>query len=105
LPAALITGLSCPTAGDCWAGGMVGAGSGGSDGSGGPIDVTLGPGAAGIVESSSDGGQTWQSQQLPQGVLTVLDITCPSDTSCYALALQTPSSGSPASVVLLTNGS
>jgi photosystem II stability/assembly factor-like uncharacterized protein len=104
-PAALITSLSCPTARACWAAGMVRAGSGGSDGSGRPIDVTFGPGAAGIVESSSDGGQTWQSQQLPQGVLMVLDITCPSDTSCYALALQTTSSGSPASFVLLANGS
>jgi hypothetical protein len=105
LPAALITGLSCPTAGACWAVGMVRAASGGSDGSGGPIDVTLGRGAAGIVESTSDGGQTWQSQQLPQGVLMVLDITCPSDTSCYALALQKASSGSSASFVLLANGS
>jgi hypothetical protein len=107
LPAALITGLSCPTAGACWAAGMVRAGSGGSDGSRemADIDVTLGPGAAGIVESSSDSGQTWQSQQLPQGVLMVLDITCPSDTSCYALAIQTASPGSPASFVLLANGS
>jgi hypothetical protein len=94
-PAALVTGLSCPAAGACMAAGMVRAASGGSDD----------PGAAGIVESSSDGGQTWQSQQLPQGVLVVLDITCPSDTSCYALALQAPSSGSPASVVLLANAS
>jgi photosystem II stability/assembly factor-like uncharacterized protein len=115
LPAALITGLSCSTAGACWAAGMVRAGSGGSvvlvppervpDGSGGPIDVTLGPGAAGIVESSSDSGQTWHSQQLPQGVLMVMDISCPSDTSCYALAIQTASPGSPASFVLLANGS
>ena len=46
-------------------------------------------------------GQTWQVQQLPRGVLVVLDITCPNDTSCYAVAIQTPPSGSPASFVLL----
>jgi photosystem II stability/assembly factor-like uncharacterized protein len=105
LPAAFVTGLSCPTAAECWAAGMVRVGSGGSDGSGGPIAVKLGPGAEGIVASSSDDGQTWQVQQLPQGVLVVLDITCPSDTSCYAVAIQTSTtSGAPASFVLLAYG-
>ena len=103
LPAAMVTGLSCPAASECWAGGMTRA-SGGSGGSG-PIAVKLGPGAQGIVASTADGAQTWQTQQLPQGVLIVLDIACPSDTSCYALALQSPSSGSPASFVLLAYGS
>lgn len=103
LPAAMVTGLSCPAASECWAGGITCA-SGGSGGSG-PIAVKLGPGAQGIVASTADGAQTWQTQQLPQGVLIVLDIACPSDTSCYALALQSPSSGSPASFVLLAYGS
>ena len=96
LPAAFVTGLSCPTAAECWAAGMMRVGSGGSDGSGGPIAVKLGPGAGGIVASSSDDGQTWQVQQLPHGVLVVFDITCPSDTSCYALAIQaSTTSGAP----------
>ena len=106
LPAAFVTGLSCPATAECWAAGMVRVGSGGSDGSGGPIAVKLGPGAEGIVASSSDDGQTWQVQQLPRGVLVVLDITCPSDTSCYAAAIQTSTtSGAPASFVLLAYGS
>jgi photosystem II stability/assembly factor-like uncharacterized protein len=103
LPDALVTGLSCPTASECWAAGITRA-SGASGGSG-PIAVHLGGDAQGIVASTSDGGQTWQSQQLPQGVLIVLDMSCPSDTNCYALALQTASSGSPASFVLLAYGS
>lgn len=105
LPAAFVTGLSCPTAAECWAAGMVRVGSGGSDDSGGPIAVTLGPGVGGMVASSSDSGQTWQVQQLPQGVLMVRDITCPSDTSCYALAIQASTTfGAPASYVLLAYG-
>jgi hypothetical protein len=78
--------------------------SGGSAGSG-PVAVKLGPGAQGVVASTADGGQSWQSQQLPQGVLAVFDIACPSDTNCYALAVQSPPSGSKAAFVLLAYGS
>ena len=102
LPAAMVTGLSCPAASDCWAAGIAGA-SGGSGGSG-PIAVKLGPGAEGIMASTSDGGQTWQGQQLPQGVLMVVDISCPSETNCYALADQSQSPGS-SRFVLLAYGS
>jgi photosystem II stability/assembly factor-like uncharacterized protein len=103
LPAAFVTGVSCPTASDCWAAGMEGAASGGSGGSG-AITVTLGPGAEGIVASTADGGQTWQDQQLPPGILFVLDITCPSATNCDALAIQRQSPGS-SRFVLLAYGS
>jgi len=102
LPAAMVNGLSCPTTSECWAAGLTRA-SGGSVDSG-PIAVKLGPGAQGIVASTSDGGQTWQGQQLPQGVLMVLDISCPSDTNCYALAIQEPTPGS-SLFVLLAYGS
>ncbi len=103
LPAAFVTGVSCPTASVCWAGGLNRA-SGGSAGSG-PIAIKLGPDAEGVVASTADGGQTWQSAQLPEGVLAVLDITCPSGTNCYALAIQSPSPGAQASFVLLAYGS
>lgn len=99
LPAAFVTAVSCPTASACWAGGIARA-SGGRDGSG-LIAIKLGPGAEGIVASTTDGGQSWQSQQLPQGVLLVLDVSCPSDSTCYALAAQSGPKGSPASFVLL----
>jgi photosystem II stability/assembly factor-like uncharacterized protein len=107
LPAAMVTGLSCPSTSQCWASGIEGA-SGGSGGSG-TIAVKLVPEAAGIVASTADGGQSWQSQQLPPGVLIVLDISCPSATSCYALALQNGPTGAkghvPGSFVLLAYGS
>jgi photosystem II stability/assembly factor-like uncharacterized protein len=104
LPDGLVTGLSCPTASECWASGISGA-SGGSSGSG-TIAVKLGVGAEGIVASTTDGGQIWQSPQLPPGILMVLDIACPSDTNCYALAIRlSPSAGSPSSFVLLAYGS
>jgi hypothetical protein len=56
------------------------------------------------MASTSDGGQTWQGQQLPQGVLMVVDISCPSETNCYALADQSQSPGS-SRFVLLAYGS
>jgi photosystem II stability/assembly factor-like uncharacterized protein len=103
LPAEGITGISCPTASECWEAGIADA-SGGSAGSG-TIAVRVGLGAQGIVASTADGGQTWQSQQLPQRVLVVLDIACPSSTNCYAVAAQQSSTGSQASYVLLAYGS
>lgn len=102
LPAEGITGLSCPTASDCWAAGIADA-PGGSAGSG-TVATRLGLGAQGLVASTADGGQTWQSQQLPQGVLAVLGIACPSSTNCYAIAVERPSTGSRASYVLLAYG-
>ena len=103
LPVAFVTGVSCAPVSECWAAGLDRA-SGGRVGTG-SIAIKLGPGAEGIVASTADGGQTWQSQQLPQGVLAVFDIACPSDTSCYALAVQSASPGSLASFVLLAYGS
>ncbi|MGO9343195.1 MAG: WD40/YVTN/BNR-like repeat-containing protein [Acidimicrobiales bacterium] len=102
LPAAFLMGVSCPTASECWAGGLDRA-SGGSGGSG-AIAVKLGPGAQGVVASTADGGQTWQSAQLPEGVMAVVSIACPSDTGCYAMAIQSPTQGSQASLVLLAYG-
>jgi photosystem II stability/assembly factor-like uncharacterized protein len=103
LPTAMISGLSCPKDSECWASGVEEGVSGapaGKDTSPVKVDVSF----QGIVASTADGGQTWQDQQLPHGVQNVLDISCATDTNCYALAAQSPSGGSQASFVLLAYG-
>ena len=47
----------------------------------------------GIVASTSDGGQTWQSQQLPQGVLMVLGHRLPERHELLRLGVQTTPPG------------
>ena len=78
-----MTDVSCPTDAQCWASGISHAATSGSN----AIVVNL-EHTEGMIASSADGGQTWRSAPLPQGVLAVVDISCPSDTNCYALALQ-----------------
>lgn len=103
MPAAGVTGISCPTAAECWATGIADA-AGGSAGSG-TIEVRLGRGDQGIVASTADGGQTWHAQQMPQGVLVVLDVACPRTANCYAVAVQQAPSGRHGFYVLLAYGS
>lgn len=91
LDATLVTGLSC-SASNCWLSGLLGA-SIVQDATGLP-SIDLGQDPSGTVASSTDGGQTWQPASLPDGVLMVSDLTCPSATSCFALGLLGTTSGS-----------
>ena len=77
-----ISGVSCPTALQCWASGIALP-----DKSGTPGPVLA---REGMISSTSDGGETWQNAQLPAGVGPVADISCPTTTSCYALAFAPP---------------
>jgi len=104
LPGVLMTGLSCPTTQECWASGTLSSSAFISIDSG-VIGVSLGDHSQGIVASTSDGGRSWQSPQLAQGVLIVLDVSCPSVTNCYALAVRGSSAGSQGTFVLLAYGS
>lgn len=79
LPTAkFFTGLACPTASDCWVSGNT------------PFNVApdtqLSPGNGGVVLSSANGGQTWQSTALPKGITTIDTISCPNSRKCFALA-------------------
>lgn len=78
LPDGSVTSLSCGGASECWAGGITFSG----DGSG-PATIT-----GGILASTSDGGQTFDSAALPPGTGAVLNVSCPSATNCYAIASQ-----------------
>jgi len=81
LPVSLVTSLSCSSS-TCWAAGISGASSDGSN----AVHLSL-ANAVGLVATTGDGGQSWQQAGLPQGVLAVVGISCPTGARCYALAL------------------
>jgi photosystem II stability/assembly factor-like uncharacterized protein len=95
-----ISGVSCPTALRCWASGIALPDESGASG---PVVAR-----EGMISSTSNGGKTWQNAQLPAGVGPVADISCPTVTSCYALAFAAPAAGGtarPLTSVLLAYGS
>ena len=60
----------------------------------------------GLLASTTDGGSTWASSTLPAGVGGVIDVTCPSTSTCYALGVeQTGPAPGDSEIVLLTNAS
>lgn len=73
------TSFSCPTSTDCWTGGTVPP-----PGSGSAVQIND---ARGLLAQSVDGGHTWQDAQLPSTVHTVMSVSCPTSTDCYALAV------------------
>ncbi len=79
LPQATLA-LTCPSAADCWASGLVVPHQ-----SGQPSQATS---ASGAISFTTDEGQTWQAAALPNGLGPVVDVSCPSDTNCFAIALQ-----------------
>jgi photosystem II stability/assembly factor-like uncharacterized protein len=95
-----ISGVSCPTALQCWASGIALPDESGASGR-----VLA---REGMISSTSDGGETWQNAQLPAGVGPVADISCPTAVNCYALAFAPPAAGGtarPLTSVLLAYGS
>lgn len=105
-PQAYISGLSCPSASDCWASGTLPL-------TGPPTPVPI-LGSRGAISSTTDGGSTWQSAQLPSGTGPIVDVSCPTVSNCYAIALQhprpwtapsAPSDHGPFTAVLLADGS
>lgn len=93
---AFVMGLSCPAPSACWASGVVRHSTAGSGAIGSPrviiahgvaAALKLGSNVRGFVASTSDNGQTWRIASLPQRVGGVIDIACPTTTSCFALAI------------------
>jgi hypothetical protein len=82
-PQSFITGLSCPSASQCWASGLLARRN--SGGSGQSVSVFLN---GGLISYTSNGGSTWQRSQLPAGIGLVADISCPAESNCYAIAIQ-----------------
>jgi photosystem II stability/assembly factor-like uncharacterized protein len=73
-----VMSLSCPSSSDCWVAGV-------TNSSGKSADISA---TAGVVTSTTDSGTTWQEAQLPQGVGAIVDISCPNESSCFALAVR-----------------
>jgi len=72
-----LTSLSCPTSSDCWASADIES----------TVDIVA-PGvvpAGGLVVSTTNGGDSWQVDQLPSTVQGVEVISCPTSKTCFAL--------------------
>lgn len=100
LPGGVVLSTACPTTQQCWAAGLTDAQASGNA-------ITVPDSAAGLIASTSDGGQTWQTVPAPDGVIQVASLSCPSTTDCYALAFEkSTSAGGPFfTVVMLRYGS
>lgn len=76
LPRKWSGGFDCVSSSHCWlAGGIV-----------------RGPG---LVALTTDGGKSWQRAQLPSGVQTVSELSCPGASICFALDFNRYVSGLP----------
>jgi len=79
-----VTSLSCPTRSDCWAS----ADTWSTLSYEGPFEGPDG----GLVASTTNGGASWQVDQLPSTVQGVGAVTCPTSKACFALGSWGPSS-------------
>lgn len=89
-----LVGLSCPAVSDCWVAGdhLMSFSSGPYTGPG--SDVVVFPGTAGFLASSTNGGKSWSSAELPPGVQSVEGVSCPSANTCFAMASKSPGAAS-----------
>jgi photosystem II stability/assembly factor-like uncharacterized protein len=83
--------VDCIDGGDCWLTGFSGSGNQLSD-------------YGGVILESTDEGMTWSPVQLPDGIGSVDDVSCPASGSCFAIAGPSPASPTAAiSQEVLTN--
>jgi len=88
-----LLGISCASASDCVATGL------------GDSNAILAPQA--VVLATQDGGQTWQSATLPNGVTGLGAVSCPTTTLCLAVGstvLQSTDGGQTWAVVGVAGG-
>jgi hypothetical protein len=84
LPAAEeFIGLACPRASECWMSGDA------------PVRLRAGLTVVGdtggaVVVSSANGGRTWQNTGLPKGISGIGALSCPSPSTCFAMAFNGP---------------
>jgi photosystem II stability/assembly factor-like uncharacterized protein len=95
LPNSLLTSISCPSTSYCWASGVTVP-----SGTGSAISFAD---AEGLLATTTDAGQSWQTAPLPESVRAVAQVSCPDTTTCFALGFDKPESGG-GSFVLLTYG-
>jgi hypothetical protein len=78
LPEGAILGLSCPGAGVCWATGVTSTAA---------MTSSVSLNDTGFAAMTTDGGATWQDVQLPSSVAAVLDVSCPTTSTCFAVGV------------------
>jgi photosystem II stability/assembly factor-like uncharacterized protein len=82
LPAGFLQGLACATSSLCWAAAIQLAADPGTVGT--PITLSS---VQGVLAVTNDGGQTWQTAQLPADLSdhsVVTAVACPTATTCFA---------------------
>lgn len=78
LPQGVVMGLSCPSAGVCWATGVTTTTA---------MTSAVSLDNSGFAAVTTDGGSTWQDAQLPSSVAAIVAVSCPSASSCFALGV------------------
>ncbi|HEY1331246.1 MAG TPA: hypothetical protein VGH10_07210 [Actinomycetota bacterium] len=94
LPSSFVSDVACPSSSECVVAGLMTVTTG---------NATAVADAQGLIATTSDEGQSWHSQPLPDGVGPVERISCADSADCYALAFQ-PSASGRGSFVLLSDG-
>jgi hypothetical protein len=79
------SGIACSSTSRCYAAGGT---YGGGQTAGGTATRS-----GGVILTTTDGGIFWTKQSVPHGLSQVYDVTCPSDTRCYALTLPLSGAG------------
>jgi photosystem II stability/assembly factor-like uncharacterized protein len=97
LPDGVVLSITCTGAAQCRAAGV-------TDAQVSAQGMTISAGATPWFASTTDGGQTWQSTTVPDGVSVVASVSCPSAARCYALGFAKPAGSGFFSVVLLSDG-
>ena len=83
-----ILGLSCPGTDVCWASGVTSTAM---------MTSAVSLNNAGFTAVTTDGGATWQEVQLPSSVAAVLDVSCPTASTCFALGVPKVNDGNTSS--------
>ncbi len=81
--------ISCPTSGECWV-------------AGDHENRATSEVSDGFLAETSDQAQSWHFAELPRGIDSIIDISCPNANTCYGVASQRQPSGRYA-LVLLSN--
>lgn len=85
LPDGNMSSVACVTTTTCWAGGLIPPPHAGSA-------ILVGSGA-GYVAETTDLGATWQRATLPDSVHGVFSLSCPTASTCFAVAILKDASG------------
>jgi photosystem II stability/assembly factor-like uncharacterized protein len=96
LPSSVLTDVSCADPSTCWASGVRVTNDGNQ--------ATTVAESPGLLATTADGGGSWHSAPLPDGIHAVAQVSCPTSTTCFALAFHVTSDNLGAFVLLARHG-